>query len=86
MRNNLSKTAIAKFKWEAIHKKQTSLQCLFLQLDLTYIFPIIVVVRVLVSQSRSPGFKTTGWLQGQIIFPSFQGRLNKYQQLLGTEW
>ena len=38
-------------------------------LHLTYIFSIIVMVRVLDSQSWSPGFKTGGWLQGQLSQP-----------------
>ena len=40
---------------------------------LTYVFPIIEVVRVLDSQSRSPSSKTAGWLQGQVIFLFFRG-------------
>ena len=30
-------------------------------LDLTYVFPNIVMVRALDFQSSSPGFKTAGW-------------------------
>ena len=44
-------------------------------LHLTYVFPIIVVVRALDSQFRSPGFKTTWWLQVQVILSTFWGRL-----------
>ena len=32
-------------------------------LHLTHLFPITIVVRLLVSQPRSPGFKTATWLQ-----------------------
>ena len=46
-------------------------------LHLTYLFPIIVVVRVLVFLSRSPGFNDTG--------SSFQGQLNEYLEPLVTE-
>ena len=35
-------------------------------LHLTYLFAIIVMVRVLISQSRSPRFKTTEWLQDKL--------------------
>ena len=42
-------------------------------LHLTYFFLIIIVVRVLDSQSRSPSFKTTGWLQGQLNLSFSQG-------------
>ena len=30
----------------------------------TYVFPIIIVIMALDSESRCPGFKTAGWLQG----------------------
>ena len=33
-----------------------------------------------------PGFKTAGWIQGQLSLSSFQGQLNEYQAMLGTEW
>ena len=49
-------------------------------------FPITVVVRAMDSQSRSPGSKTTGWLQGQLSLSFFQGQLNEYQELLRNEW
>ena len=49
-------------------------------LHLTCTFPIIVVVGVLDSESRSPGFKTAGWLQVQLILSSFWGWLNEYQE------
>ena len=39
-------------------------------LNLTYIFPIIIVVMVLDPHSRSPRFKTTGRLQGKLILSS----------------
>ena len=45
-----------------------------------------IVVKALDSQSRGPKFKTAGWLQGQYSLSSFWGWLNKYQELLGTEW
>ena len=32
-----------------------------------------LVVKALDSQSRGPGFKSTGWLQGQLGLSSFQG-------------
>ena len=35
-------------------------------LHLTYFFAIIVMVRVLISQSRSPRFETTEWLQDKL--------------------
>ena len=38
-----------------------------------------LVVKMLDSQSRDPGFKTTGWLQVPV-----QGQLNEYQEVLGT--
>ena len=41
------------------------------------------LVRALDFVSSGSGFKTTGWLQGQLILPSFQGRSNEYQDLLG---
>ena len=44
-------------------------------LHLTYVFLIIAVVRVLDSQSRSPGLKTTWWLRGQLILSSFRSQL-----------
>ena len=44
------------------------------------------VVMVLDSQSRGPGFKTTGWLQGQLSLSSFRGRSIEYQEILGSEW
>ena len=52
----------------------------------TYIFPIIVVVRVLNSQCESPQFKTAGQLKGQLSLSLFWDWLNEYQELLGTEW
>ena len=55
-------------------------------LYLTYVLPIIVVIRALDSQSSSPGFKTAGWFQGRLILSSFRDRLNEYQELLGSEW
>ena len=55
------------------------------QLHLTYLFPIITLVRALDSQSTNPKFKTAGYLQDQFIFLSFQGQLNDCQELLGTE-
>ena len=54
-------------------------------LHLSYVLPIIVVIRALDSQSRSPGFKTAKWLQGKLILSSFRDRLNEYQELLETE-
>ena len=33
-----------------------------------------LVVKALVSQSRGPMFKTTGWLQGRLSLSSFRGR------------
>ena len=51
---------------------------------LTYIFPIILVVRALDSQSVNPGFKITGWLQGHLSLLFFRDWLNEYQELLGT--
>ena len=42
-----------------------------------------LVVKLLVSQLRGPGFKTIGWLQG---FSSFQGWSNEYQELLRMYW
>ena len=53
---------------------------------LTYVVPIIVVFRVVDSQSRSLRFKTDGWLQGQLILLSFRGWLNENQELLQTQW
>ena len=35
-------------------------------LHLTYFFAIIVMVRVLISQSRSPRFETTEWLHDKL--------------------
>ena len=35
-------------------------------------------------QSRSPRFKTTGWLQGQPSLSSYRGRSIEYQELLQT--
>ena len=55
-------------------------------LYLTYVFPVILVIKVLDSQSRGPGFKTTGWLQGQLSLFSFQAWLSEYQELLWTGW
>ena len=55
-------------------------------LHLTYVFPIIVVVRALDFQSRSLGIKTAGWLQGKLILSSFLGRLNEFQELLWNKW
>ena len=55
-------------------------------LHLTSIFPIIVVVRVLDFQCKSPGCKTAGWLQGQRSLSFCSGQLNEYQELLGAEW
>ena len=52
---------------------------------LTYIFPIILVVRALDSQSVNPGFKITGWLQGHLSLLFFWDWLNEYQERLGTE-
>ena len=40
-------------------------------LHLTYVFPIIIVVRALDSQSSSVRFKTAGWPQVQFILSSF---------------
>ena len=45
-----------------------------------------LVVKALDSQSRSPVFKTTGWLQGRLSLSFFRGRWNEYQEFLGTEW
>ena len=44
------------------------------------------MVKVLDFQSRGPGFKTTGWLQGQLSLSSFRGRSAEYQELLGIGW
>ena len=55
------------------------------QWHLTYISPIILVVRVLDSQFRNPGFKITGWLQGHLSILLFRDWLNEYQELLGTD-
>ena len=55
-------------------------------LHLTYVFPIIIVVRELDSQSRSPQFKTTGYLQRHLSLSFFLGQLYEYQKLLGPEW
>ena len=49
-------------------------------------FPIIVMVSALDSQYRSPGFKTAGWLKGQLSILLFWGCVNEYQELLGTDW
>ena len=45
-----------------------------------------LVIKASKSQSRGPVFKTAGCLQCQLSLSSFQGRLNDYQELLGTEW
>ena len=55
-------------------------------LHLTYVLPIIVVVRALDFQPTSPELKTAGWFQGQFILSPFRGRLSECQELLGTEW
>ena len=54
--------------------------------NLTYVFPIIVMVRVLDSKSKSPRLKSTEWLQHQLILLSCRGWLKEYQELLGTKW
>ena len=46
-------------------------------LHLTYLFPIITVVRVLDSQPRSPAHIAAGWLEGQLILSSSPNRLNE---------
>ena len=43
-------------------------------------------IKALDSQTRGTGFKTTGWLKGQLSLSSFLGRSIEYQKLLGTEW
>ena len=40
--------------------------------------------KALDSQSRGPGFETTGWLQSQLSFLSFQAQSIEYQELLET--
>ena len=45
-----------------------------------------LVIKELDSQSRGPKFETTGWLQGWLSLSSLRGRLNEYQEILGTEW
>ena len=45
-----------------------------------------LVVKALDSQSKSPRFKTTGWLQGWLSLSSLRGRLNNYQEIPGIEW
>ena len=37
------------------------------------------------SRSRGPAFKTAMWLQDQLNFLPFQGRLSEYQYVLGTK-
>ena len=54
-------------------------------LHLTYLFQIIIVIRVLVSQSRSLSFKPLGGSKVNHIRSSFQGQLNEYQELLVTK-
>ena len=44
-----------------------------------------LVVKMLDSQSRSSEFKTYRWLQGQLNFLPFQGRLSECQEVLGTK-
>ena len=41
-----------------------------------------LVVKVLHSQSRGPGFKTTGWLEDQLSLSSFRGRSIEYLELV----
>ena len=49
-------------------------------------FCFLLIVRVLNLQS-SPGFKTTGWLQGRLsLLISFWGQSNKLQEFLETQW
>ena len=43
-----------------------------------------LVVKVLDSQSRSPVFKTIGWIQGWLSLSPFWGWSNKCQEFLGT--
>ena len=38
------------------------------------------------TQYRSPGFKTAGWLEGQLSLSLLPGWLNEYQELQRTEW
>ena len=50
------------------------------------LFPIYwgLVVKALDSQSGDLVFKTTRWLYGQLSLSSFEGRSNKYQEILQT--
>ena len=43
-----------------------------------------LVVKALDLQSKSPEFKTTGWLEGRLSFSSFRGQSNEYLEFLGT--
>ena len=55
-------------------------------LYLTYVFPIIVVMKALDYKSRGPELKTIGRLQVQLILSSIWDWLYEYQELLGAEW
>ena len=44
-----------------------------------------LVFNMLDSRSRGPAFKTARWLQDQLNFLPFQGRLSEYQYVLGTK-
>ena len=44
-----------------------------------------LVVKTLDYESRDPGFKITGWLQGQLSLSSFRGRSIVHQEFLVTE-
>ena len=88
-------------KMEAMHKNKplsgyiysiTTLQCklclIFVKtghLFVTYI-QLSQRLRHQIPNPRVLGFKTAGWLQGQLSLSSFLIRLNEYQELLGTEW
>ena len=42
-----------------------------------------LVVKMLSSKFRGPGFKTTGWLQGWLSLSSFEGQSNEYMKKPG---
>ena len=48
---------------------------------LKWLFENCLAVKALDSQSRGPGFKTTGWLRGQLSLSFFRDRLNEYYEL-----
>ena len=43
------------------------------------------MVKMLDSQSKGLEFKTAWWLQDHLNLLPFQGRLNEYQEVLGTK-